>query len=169
MSNIIREIWVDAPQSEVWDVLADFGNIYRFSPTVLKSYSINDKPSGLGAERHNDFSIEGSSVDERIVEWHEGQKLAVELYNGQGMPPWKNAVAEFSVREHKGGTMVRGAINYDMKFGPIGALMDRFMIKPQFGEAFGSQLAGLKHHVETGEEVTELEGLPMDQLVAVAS
>ncbi len=43
------------------------------------------------------------------------------------------------------------------------------MIKPQFGEAFGSQLAGLKHHVETGEEVTELEGLPMDQLVAVAS
>ena len=43
------------------------------------------------------------------------------------------------------------------------------MIKPQFGEAFGSQLTGLKHHVETGEEVTELEGLPMDQLVAVAS
>ncbi len=43
------------------------------------------------------------------------------------------------------------------------------MIKPQFGEAFGSQLAGLKHHVETGEDVTELEGLPLGQLVAVAS
>ena len=43
------------------------------------------------------------------------------------------------------------------------------MIKPQFGEAFGSQLADLKHHVETGEDVTELEGLPMGQLVVVAS
>ena len=43
------------------------------------------------------------------------------------------------------------------------------MIKSQFGETFGSQLVGLKHHVETGEEVTELEGLPMDQLVAVVS
>ena len=169
MSTIIREIWVDAPQSGVWDVLADFGNIYRFSPTVRKSYSSNDKPSGLGAERHLELSFEGSSGYERIIEWHDGQKMKLELYDGQGMPPWKSAIVEFSVREHNGGTMVRGAINYDMKFGPIGALMDRFMIQPQFGEAFGSQLAGLKHHVETGEEVTEIEGLPMDQLVAVAS
>ena len=52
--------------------------------------------------------------------------------------------------------MVRGAINYDMKFGPIGALMDRFMIQPQVGESFDSLLAGLKHHIETGEEVTEV-------------
>ncbi len=43
------------------------------------------------------------------------------------------------------------------------------MMKPQFGEAFGSQLAGLEHHVETGEEVTGSEGLPLDQIVAVAS
>ena len=43
------------------------------------------------------------------------------------------------------------------------------MIKPQFGYAFGSQLAGLNHHVETGDAVTELEGFPMDQPVAVAS
>jgi hypothetical protein len=43
------------------------------------------------------------------------------------------------------------------------------MIKPQFGEAFGSQLAGLKHHIETGEKVTESEGLPLDQIVAVAA
>jgi len=169
MSNIIREIWIDASKNEVWAVLADFGNIYRYSPTVLQSYSSNDKPRGLGAERHVEMSFEGTSGNERIVEWHEGQKMVLELYNGQNMPPWKNAVAEFSVREHNGGTMVQAAFNYDMKFGPIGALMDRFMIQPQFGETFGSQLAGLKHHVETGEEVTVLEGLPMDQLVAVAS
>ena len=169
MSNIIREIWVDASKKEVWSVLADFGDIYRFSPTVRQSYSSNDKPSGLGAERHVEMSFEGTSGYERIVEWHEGQKMVLELYDGQNMPPWKNALAEFSVREHNGGTMVRAAFNYDMKLGPIGALMDRFMIQPQFGETFGSQLAGLKQYIETGEEVTESGGLPLDQIVAVAA
>jgi hypothetical protein len=31
------------------------------------------------------------------------------------------------------------------------------MIKPQLGEVFGSQLAGLKHHVETAKRSSSLK------------
>ncbi len=169
MSTITREIWIDAPKSDVWAVLADFGNIYRFNPTVPRSYSTNDLSSGLGATRHCDLNIDGASVEERIIEWHDGQKMGVEIYDGQKTPPWRNAIAELSVAERDGGTVVRGKLSYDMKYGPIGALMDRFMIQPQFGKAFGGIFAGLKHYIETGEEVNGPQGLPFDQIVAVAA
>jgi ligand-binding SRPBCC domain-containing protein len=40
MTKITREVWIDAPKEQVWAVMADFGNVYRFNPTVPKSYSI---------------------------------------------------------------------------------------------------------------------------------
>ena len=167
MTTIAREIWIDAPKNEVWAALADFGNIYRFNPAVPVSYLTGDKTSGPGAERHCDLNMQGASLDERIVGWQEGEKMVIEIYGGEKLPPWKKATAHFSVRELKGGTLARAEFEYGMKFGPIGALMDRFMIRPQFGKAFGGILAGLKHYLETGEEVSGAKGLPFDQVIAV--
>jgi len=62
ISKITREIWIDAPQEEVWAALADFGNIYRFNPSVPQSHSTNEIKSAEGATRHCDFIIEGSSI-----------------------------------------------------------------------------------------------------------
>ena len=165
MSNITREIWIDASKEDVWAALADFGNIYRFNPSVPRSYSTNGKPSGLGAARHCELNIQGASVEERIIGWEDGKMMRVEIIGGEKTPPWKNPVAELSVQEHQDGTLVRGAFNYQMKYGPVGALMDRFMVQPQFGKAFGGILAGLKHYMETGEQVHGSQGLPFDQVI----
>ena len=51
-----------------------------------------------------------------------------------------------------------------MKFGPVGALMDQAMVKPQFTKSWESVLAGLKHHCETGETVdrsTQIDYAPV--------
>lgn len=51
-----------------------------------------------------------------------------------------------------------------MKFGPVGALMDQAMVKPQFAKSFEGILAGLKHHCETGEMVdrtTQIDYAPV--------
>ena len=45
--------------------------------------------------------------------------------------------------------------DYAMKFGPIGALMDAVMVRPQFRKALPDALLGLKHYAETGEKVDE--------------
>ena len=41
--------------------------------------------------------------------------------------------------------------DYKLKFGPVGALMDLLFAKRQFQQAFDGMMAGLKHHIETGE------------------
>ncbi len=167
MSSMIREIWIDAPKRRVWEILADFGNTYLYSPSIPKSYTINGNPTGLGAERHCDLNIAGAWVEERIVEWDEGQMMSIQIYDGKKTPPWKNASGTFYVSERGNGTQVRFEFAYEMKYGPVGALMDRFLVQPQFGKAIGGVLAGLKHYTEKGQEVKGARGLPFEQLIVV--
>ena len=44
-----------------------------------------------------------------------------------------------------------------MQHGDAGSLMDRLVVGRQFGRAFETTLAGLKHHIETGELVDEFQ------------
>jgi len=34
MTMLTREVHINTPKQNVWDVLADFGNIYKFNPGV---------------------------------------------------------------------------------------------------------------------------------------
>ena len=150
MTNITREVWIDAPKAQVWDALADFGNISIFNPTVPNSYLTSEQKQGVGTTRHCDLNVPGSSVEERIVQWQDGKMMQIEIYSGTKTPPFKTALASISVQEENGGTRVRGTLDYTLKYGPIGWLMDAAMVKPQFGKAWGGIFAGLKHYIETG-------------------
>lgn len=168
MTKITREVWIDAPKDQVWEVLADFGNIYRFNPTVPNSHSTSEQTSGLGATRHCDFGGSGSSIEERIIEWKEGESMTIDIYEGVKTPPFKTAGATLSVKENKGGTLVSGTMAYELKFGPVGGLMDSMMVRSQFEKAWTGVLAGLKSYVETGEQVESPKGLNFEPVVALA-
>lgn len=170
MTTIIRETRINAPKAKVWAALADFGAIHRFNPTVPKSYTTNGQNSGVGAQRHCDLAMAGASIEERVVEWVEGERMKIEIYEGKNAPPFKQAFASIAVRDAGANTtIVRGAFEYSMKFGPLGLLMDLLMVKPQFGKAWGGVFAGLKHYVETGEQVDGPKGLDFGAVQAVAA
>ena len=168
MTQIIHEVWIDAPRQEVWDkAMADFGNIYKWNPNVPKSYSTNSKSTGLGAERHCDLDPQGkNSIEERVVQWNEGEMMEVLITDGKGTPPWKNPTAKIELFDEKGGTRFRFTFSYGMKLGPIGKLMDRFMIQPQFGPVIAQLPAGLKHYMETGQKASR-DQLDMTQVQAI--
>jgi carbon monoxide dehydrogenase subunit G len=168
MTTITREVWVDAPKDKVWTALADFGNISIFNPTVPNSYLTSEQTDGVGTTRHCDLNVAGASVEERIVQWQDGKMMQIEIYAGKKTPPFKTALASISVKEEKGGTRVRGTFDYKMNYGPIGALMDAALIKSQFGKAWGGIFAGLKHYIETGEQVDSPKGLDFTPVAAVA-
>ena len=168
MATLIREIRINAPKEQVWDVLADFGGIQAFNPSVPNSFTTTGQNSGVGAERHCDLALAGASLEERITEWVDGEKMVIEIYEGKKTPPFKKAFATISVRESgPNATIVRGTLDYTLKFGPIGSLMDTFMVKPQFSNAWAGLFAGLKHYVETGEEVSSPSGLDFASVQAV--
>ncbi len=154
MGSFTAQIKIDAPKERVWEVLADLGNIYKWNPGVVHSYSTSEEPGGEEATRHCDVQqgpLKGY-LEERAFDWREGEGYKIEIIDTNF--PNKGAVVEFSVKEAKGGTVVEASPVYQLKFGILGYVIDRVFFERQFRKAMAGLLAGLKHHVETGEEVS---------------
>lgn len=154
MTYVSAEIRIAAPKARVWDILANLGEVARFHPFVSKSYyHPTSARTGVGASRVCEFGP-AMSVRETAVDWREGQSyvLGIEVVKGQ-KPPIRDFQGHLSVHEIPGGTLARIEMRYEPRFGPIGWLMDRLMIRPQYEKMLPGIMAGLKHHVETGEDV----------------
>lgn len=159
------KIQVDASPEKVWDILADFGGVYKYSPGVRESHSLTTENSGVGAERICHLAPSGQ-VQERITEWHEGKDYSIEIYTGKGVPPFKHAIANLAVEPKNGGTEVTVTFDYDIKFGPVGAAAHAVMFGPFLNRGFQGLLSGLKKYAETGEVVQGAKGLEFDAVPA---
>jgi hypothetical protein len=150
MPNVTREIQVDAPVEKVWAVLANIGAVQDYSPSVAKSYYTSDIKEGVGASRHCDLLPTGT-VEERIVDWRDGEQYAIEIYEGTGVP--YTGVAHFTVKRDGVGTLVTQKMDYkqtdDLSNALKGQSMDGLV-----GKIVEGNLVGLKHFVETDEVVT---------------
>lgn len=147
MTSISEEVWIDAPKERVWETIANLGAIQDFHPGVTKSYYNTGPREGLGASRHCDLRPFGS-VDETAVEWRDGEGFTLELHDGRKTPPFKKGLGRMAVRTAREGTIASLSIEYTLRFGPVGALMDRFMVRQQFQRVVPAVLAGLKRHIE---------------------
>ncbi|MGI9624854.1 MAG: SRPBCC family protein, partial [Acidimicrobiales bacterium] len=94
----------------VWEVLDNFGNIAQWSPGVKRSALTSDGPVGEGSTRHCDFAPIGG-VNERIDTYIPNERMTVNLYETFKLPI-SNAVADFRITEHQGGTQLTLHYNY---------------------------------------------------------
>ena len=66
MPRLVRQIAINAPKEKVWEVLADFGAVSNWAPTILESRSTTEANGGVGAERTCKHQKMGD-IEERIV------------------------------------------------------------------------------------------------------
>jgi hypothetical protein len=66
--------------------------------------------------------------------------------------PFEHADIRFHLSEEPDGTRVVVEPDYRLKYGPIGSLMDRLMVRRMYEKGMNALLRGLKRHVEA--EVT---------------
>ena len=151
MAHFSNQIRINATKEEVWEVLADFGGIYRWNPGVRHSYSTSESNHGLLATRHCELLKGDDYLDENILEWRDGESFKVNIYE-TNLPLHRNVV-EFSIESDGGGTIVTVAPEYVLKFGLLGRLMNQIVVGRKFKEGMKDLLAGLKYHIETGELV----------------
>ena len=153
MTHIEKSVRIEAPKTRVWEILADFGGVSKFHPGLRGSHSTSAANQGVGATRHCDLAPMGS-VEERIVEWREGSEYWVEIYQGEKLPPLRSAVARLKVREEGSETVVGMVFDYQLKLGPVGAVMNQLMVRREFEKAVSDILNGLKVYTETGRRAT---------------
>ena len=155
MSRFTKQVKINAPTHQVWEVLADIGGIYKWNPGVAHSYSTSEENSGEGATRHCDLQTPGGKsfgyLEERTVDWREGESYKIAIYDSN--LPIKSNVVEFAVKAVEDGTIVSVSPEYAIKFGLLGSLMNRLFLQRKLQQGMEGLLAGLKYHVETGEIV----------------
>ncbi len=148
MTRIAHDVRIDAPTERVWAAIADLGAIDKFHPGVRKSYYTSELREGVGASRHCDLLPFGS-VEERAIAWKNGESLTLEIFDGERTPPFQTASAIMSVERDGDGTIARLALEYRLRYGVLGALLDRLLIRARFEKMVPAVLAGLKRFTET--------------------
>ena len=153
--SIEVEIEINAPAEKVWKAMVkDYGAISNWSPYIYAANYENGSLEGVeGAERKCDLNENGSrwvheriaSIDDRKMEMRniilDGAKFPLDKENTQ---------AYYRVKDNGNGT---STASYLMEFRGKPAIMTG-MMKGSFKKSLENNLKGLKHYVETGEEVT---------------
>jgi uncharacterized protein YndB with AHSA1/START domain len=169
MTTIQHEVYIAAPPAQVWQALADFGNIAIYNPGVSHSYLTSEQEQGVGMTRHCDLTLPGASLEERIIDWQEGQSYTLEIYQGQKLPPVHYIHVTLAVQPESEGSRASTRMEYKLKYGFLGALMDRLMVNKGMSGGMQGLLAGLKHYCETGELVESEQQVSLHAVAATAS
>ena len=143
-----RTLDIDATPDAVWAVLGRFMHIHEFSSRIGSVDALSENEGGVGSKRHCHFTG-GTSVVEEVTEWEDNRRYRVRMSELSAMP-LHEAYAELSV-EPLGGERSRAkmAMDYRVKFGPIGWLMGQTMMKMMMGKIFDGVLKGLADKVRS--------------------
>jgi hypothetical protein len=144
------ETVIGAAPGAVWEVLSDFHGVDTWAPIITRVVDIGPTARGVGAARHCDFRRLGG-VDEVVAVWEEGRRLSYRVSPlgpiGASQSSWEiEPVGERSAR-------VKLRFDYDMRFGPVGVLLDALAVHRLLARNLPGALAALKRRVETGRMV----------------
>lgn len=157
MGTFQVETLINAPVSVVWKRLAgDIGTIAEWNPGVKASSILEGAPAktGLGAQRHCDLGA-GNHLDETVVKFVEGEAITFRItetnlpfaradirFTLTPTPTTKQEGASFDA------TKVTCSPVYKLKYGCIGEILDKCMVKRTYKRGMANLLTGLKEDVE---------------------
>ncbi len=167
MTTLNLSIKIDAPTEKVWEALADFGGVAAWNPSVKQSRLTSSAVEGAGVSRECVLAPMGT-VQERVTEWTDGRLMGIEIYDHKNLPGLRSAVATIKLEPQGPTTVVQCQMDYAVGLGVIGAGMNAMGMRRLFTKSLGGLLAGLKHHVETGERVDSKTRLDLDAVQTAA-
>ena len=116
---------------------------------MITASDVSKKPGAVHLDLAGGTHVD-RSIEDRVLEWDEGRRY---LLDSSGMLVMKYVRNEWSVAPDGEGSSVTVTFDFAAKFGVLGALAERLMMRRAVRNWVRLILAGLKHHIETGEEV----------------
>lgn len=159
MTRFKKQITINAPNDTVWEVISNLGDIYKFNPGVRKSYYTSDHKEGVGAARICELYPAGKIL-ETARRWTPRKEILLEIQTIEKAPPVKHFTGHFQLENPTANqTIVSVTINYQMKLGVIGELLNQIVIHSKMEKGIEELLEGLRLHIEKGMEVPDTKFL----------
>jgi uncharacterized membrane protein len=146
MAIIHNEITIDAPIEKIWNALSDIEELDKYDPTVKSSVAITNKKSGIGSRRKVDMKDGKNWFEEECTVWQPNTALTFELQACSF--PVHQLKHSYSFQEKAGRITVKQVMEYRVKFGIFGKLLDALMIRKQSDAGIKKFMAGLKKYSE---------------------
>ncbi|MBX7109913.1 MAG: SRPBCC family protein [Chitinophagales bacterium] len=147
MATIHNEIMVNASIDRVWTMLTDLELLDRYDPAVKKATLLSNKKTGIGAKRKV-LMVDGKNwFEETVTVFKANEALTYQLTDCSF--PIKGLQHSYSFEKIGNQTKVKQVMEYTVKFGLLGKLLDSLMIRKQSDTGIKIFLAGLKSYAET--------------------
>jgi len=146
MGKLVNDITINAPIDKIWNILTDLELLDKTDPTVKKATLISSNKTGLEAKRKVLMQDGKNWFDEKITVFKPNEELVYQLTDCSF--PIKGLKHTYSFQKIGNQTKVQQTMEYSVKFGIIGVLMDKMMIGKQFNSGINKFLTGLKNYTE---------------------
>ncbi len=131
---------------KIWEALSNVENLDKYDPTVKKSSVLSELKSGPGAKRKVEMQDGKNWFDEQITVFKPHEALCYEL-TACSFPIHK-LKHHYTFEQAGNQIKVNQQMEYEVKFGFLGKIMDALMIRKQFDSGIKLFLGGLKTKLE---------------------
>lgn len=141
-----HQIEIDSSPSQVWETLNNIEAVADYNPQVEKALCITNEKKGVGAGRECTMK-DGSKVKERITKVEENKAITMELYESNW--PVKDMQWRTAIEDKNSKTLVTQKLEYKMKFGALGALMNSLFLQNKMNSTLQEVFESMKSHIES--------------------
>ena len=129
MATIHNEITMNASVGKVWTLLTDLELLDKYDPTVKKSTLLSTEITGIGAKRKV-LMLDGKNwFNEKVTVFNPTEASTYQLTECSF--PIKGLTHSYSFEKIDNQTKVKQVMEYTVKFGLLGKLLDAMMIRKQ--------------------------------------
>lgn len=146
MQIIHNEILVNASIDKLWNILTELDLLDKYDPTVKKSILISTEKTGIGAKRKVDMLDGKNWFEEEVTVFKQNSALTFQLTDCSF--PIKGLKHSYSFEKIGNQTKVHQVMEYTVKFGLLGKLLDSLMIRKQSDSGIKKFLSGLQVYAE---------------------
>jgi hypothetical protein len=142
---------VDArcPPERLWEILADLTAVADYNPGIAAARLKGGQAKGKGAQRECDLVPKGKVV-ERVIEWQEGQALGLEIVESDWPIHFMRWVTR--IEPYGGASRVKQRLEYRVKFGLLGWVLDRLVMRRKITEGVDAALQGMIRKAEAASD-----------------
>ena len=146
MATLHNEITVNASIDKIWNMLTDLELLDQYDPTVKKSTLISPEKTGMGAKRKVNMLDGKNWFEEKVTVWEPNEALTYQLTDCSF--PMKGLKHSYRFEKVGTQTKVMQTMEYTVKFGLLGKVLDALMIRKQTDGGIKKFFAGLKRSEE---------------------